>query len=1132
MTARTGPRASQSDMATFSISDPLPHGTTLLEASAGTGKTWTIAALVTRWVADGEATLPEMLIVTFGRAASAELRTRVREQLLEAHQALGSEPKAGDNELISLLKSGSAAEIAVRRRRLKSALSDFDSSTIATIHQFCQLVLRNLGVAGDTDPSAELVQDLDDLLTEVVDDIYLRGFVNDDRPPAFEYHEALAIARAVTGDPDARILPEGAAEFSAAARRVKFAEVVRKEFDARKRQRGVLHYNDLLTQLADALEHANSLARQRMRERWKIVLVDEFQDTDPIQWKVFSRAFSGHGSMVLIGDPKQAIYGFRGGDVTTYLEAAQTADRRMTLGTNFRSDQPLVQGLQHILGGAALGDPAIVVRPVAAQHQGKRLDGAPNNAAVRLRVLSSPPAQGSGKPKALSIKAARSTIAEDLASDIAGLLNSGTTFDGRAITPQDIGVLVRTNKEFEAIGKALADLNIPSVIASAANVLLTAAATEWLTVLTALASPHRGSLARSAALTSLMGNDALTLDARIQADPRRLDDELSGELQMLATLVGERGVAALLEYSLINGLTDRVVTRPDGERHLTDLRQVGEMLHHVSHREQLTPAGLATWLAEHMGNDVLASGARVRRLESDDAAVQMASLHASKGLQWPVVYLPSLADRYISDEKLPRFHSEPEHQRSLYVGGKDGPGFSDAHVQYAAEDAGESLRLLYVGFTRAQSQVVAWWAPTGQNTRPAPLHRVLFGRARDTSHIPDKTALPSDRDAWQKLEALAAGGDISVEHAEPAHAPARQLTRSVVPASARSFARALDTQWRRTSYSALSAPADAGPGVGTEAEVAPDDDGLLPDDQGADAVPSDVPPRDELPGPWIPGSEVASPMAGLPVGATFGSLVHAVLEHTDPASPDRHQALLDSIEAQAHFWPAGLAPEQYDELADALEAVYDSPLGPLAGNVSLGSITVADRLAELDFEFPLAGGDSPSAHNGDLLLSDLAPILEEHLAEGDPVREWARTLRGAPWGAQPLRGYLTGSIDVVLRVGETYLVVDYKTNWLGPFDEPLTASAYDPSALAAAMGHSSYPLQAILYAVVAHRFLRGRLRDYEPDRHLGGVLYLYLRGMCGPGTPVIDGHPCGVFSWSPPSAMVLAISDLLDGAQP
>ncbi|WP_260115309.1 AAA family ATPase [Ornithinimicrobium sp. INDO-MA30-4] len=305
----------------------------------------------------------------------------------------------------------------------------------------------------------------------------------------------------------------------------------------------------------------------------------------------------------------------------------------------------------------------------------------------------------------------------------------------------------------------------------------------------------------------------------------------------------------------------------------------------------------------------------------------------------------------------------------------------------------------------------------------------------------------------------------------------------------------MDTQWRRTSYSALSAPADAGPGVGTEAEVAPDDDGLLPDDQGADAVPSDVPPRDELPGPWIPGSEVASPMAGLPVGATFGSLVHAVLEHTDPASPDRHQALLDSIEAQAHFWPAGLAPEQYDELADALEAVYDSPLGPLAGNVSLGSITVADRLAELDFEFPLAGGDSPSAHNGDLLLSDLAPILEEHLAEGDPVREWARTLRGAPWGAQPLRGYLTGSIDVVLRVGETYLVVDYKTNWLGPFDEPLTASAYDPSALAAAMGHSSYPLQAILYAVVAHRFLRGRLRDYEPDRHLGGVLYLYLRGM-------------------------------------
>ncbi|HEX5862234.1 MAG TPA: exodeoxyribonuclease V subunit beta, partial [Nocardioides sp.] len=137
---------------------------------------------------------------------------------------------------------------------------------------------------------------------------------------------------------------------------------------------------------------------------------------------------------------------------------------------------------------------------------------------------------------------------------------------------------------------------------------------------------------------------------------------------------------------------------------------------------------------------------------------------------------------------------------------------------------------------------------------------------------------------------------------------------------------------------------------------------------------------------------------------------------------------------------------------------------------------------------------------------------------------------------QSLRGYLTGSVDVVLRVrgeaGPRYLVVDYKTNWLGGYDDPLTAAAYRPEALAAAMGHSDYPLQALLYAVVLHRFLRWRQPGYDPDVHLGGVLYLYLRGMCGPETPVVDGHPCGVFSWRPPAALLDELSDLLDGRVP
>jgi exodeoxyribonuclease V beta subunit len=209
--------------------------------------------------------------------------------------------------------------------------------------------------------------------------------------------------------------------------------------------------------------------------------------------------------------------------------------------------------------------------------------------------------------------------------------------------------------------------------------------------------------------------------------------------------------------------------------------------------------------------------------------------------------------------------------------------------------------------------------------------------------------------------------------------------------------------------------------------------------------------------------------------------------------------------------------------------VCDSPLGPVVGG-TLREIGLADRLREMEFELPLAGGDVRGAP--DVRLGDLAPLLETHLPLGDPVRPYAEALRG-PLGDQTLRGYLTGSVDVVLRVsGPRYLVVDYKTNWLGPADEPLTARAYRPQALADAMGHSDYPLQALLYAAVLHRFLRWRQPGYDPERHLGGVLYLYLRGMCGPDTPLVDGSPCGVFAWRPPVALVEALSDLLDGAVP
>jgi exodeoxyribonuclease V beta subunit len=336
----------------------------------------------------------------------------------------------------------------------------------------------------------------------------------------------------------------------------------------------------------------------------------------------------------------------------------------------------------------------------------------------------------------------------------------------------------------------------------------------------------------------------------------------------------------------------------------------------------------------------------------------------------------------------------------------------------------------------------------------------------------------------------------------------------------------VDTDWRRTSYTALSRAAEPADqplaAVGSEPEeVAKQDEPALerPVEDGAGRPDAQT----------HPASAVPSPMADLPVGATFGSLVHAVLEEADPGAPDLRGELLERIREQLVRWPVAVDPVA---LADALVQVCDSPLGPLAGNTTLRGISRADRLCELDFELPLAGGDARGYPADDVTLGDVAVLLRRHLPEGDPLLPYADLLAQPALGGQSLRGYLTGSVDVVLRVDGRYLVVDYKTNWLGPVDEPLTAYAYRPEALAEAMGHSDYPLQALLYAVVLHRYLRWRQPGYHPGQHVGGVLYLYLRGMCGPGTPVTDGHPCGVFSWRPPVALVEELSDLLDGVLP
>jgi exodeoxyribonuclease V beta subunit len=1114
-------------MPAFDLCGPLPTGTTVLEASAGTGKTYTIAGLAARYLAEGVARIEELMLVTFGRAATVELRERVRERLVDAVTALASPEtaRAAEDDLVRHLADGSDAEVAVRLQRLATALANFDAATIATTHGFCHQMLAGLGIAADVDPDATFVEATGDLVTDVVTDLYVAGYGRPDSPePPIDFATAAKVAAQAVGDRAARLEPRDADRDSVADTRRRFAERTQTVVAARKRTQRVLDYDDLLRHLRDALTEPDTGedACARIRARYQIVLVDEFQDTDPVQWEILERAFHGHRTLVLIGDPKQAIYAFRGADVVTYLLATEASDSTATLGTNWRSDKPLVDALSHLIGDVALGDPRILVHQVAAANQGRSLSGGPVDAPVRLRVVPRSEFEVEAT-KAIPVAAARAFVAADVAADIVGLLSSGAQLVEcglqRAVQPADIAVLVQRNEDGRTVRDALTAVGVPVVLHATTSVFGSPAAREWLTLLTALEQPHRSGLARSAALTDFVG---WTTEQLANADDETLD-ELSARLRGWAEVLTGRGVAALLETIVATcGLTERVLAREDGERDLTDLRHVGQALHQAATEGYGGVAGVVEWL-QHRISDAQSDTAdeRSRRLESDAEAVQILTVHRSKGLEFPIVYAPFLWDRWVPTTPEPLRLHDATGARVLDVGGAGASGYGERNAIHLEEDAGESLRLAYVALTRARAQVVTYWAPTS-NTAAAPLHRLLFGQREAAGLLPATVSVPTDAQARERLTALADGanggisGGISVEPARRG-APSR-LVGPVAPApslAVRSFGRALDRVWARTSYSGLTAGLHELHAASLlsepESPGTVDEPAVVPDAGGAGDTASPV-----------------SPMAALPAGAAFGTLVHGILEELDFAAPTLPQ---DLVEACATAGSERFLGVPAGDLADALLPSLNTPLGPLAGDLRLTQIGPGDRLDELAFELPLAGGDIPT---GEATVAQVASLLRLHLPSGDPMAAYADDLAVPLLASRRMRGFLTGSIDVVLRVRSEdgtprYLVVDYKTNRLGTQEE-LTAWHYRPEALAVAMREAHYPLQALLYSVALHRFLRWRQPGYDPALHLGGVLYLFLRGMCGPETPVVDGVPCGVFSWAPPHALVSDLSDVLDGA--
>jgi len=1039
----------------FDLAGPLPTGLTVLEASAGTGKTWAISALAIRYLADGLVTAPHLLAITYTHLAGADLRARLFQRLQDVVRLTASRldgrPDTPD-ALVDVICSGPDDEAAARLSRLHQAVGDFDSATVATIHEFCQRAGEWLGPSagmGRTGVDEEAAAAL--AAQTVADQTLVQQLRRDNQLSA---QQCAALGRSALANPWLPIVP---GDDQAGL----FARGCRTEYARRKAALGADDFTDMARRLDQSLGSTTlgATAAEALCSRFHVVLVDEFQDTDPVQWSILRQAFHGRRPLVLVGDPKQSIYGFRGADVHAYLEAVTQADATYTLPVNYRSDKPVVQAINQVFSGTDFGLDAapIPMRESTAWHEEARLD----HAGLEIRRLP--------------VNAGRSALADDVVAWVAGLLSSHPRLcvDGRwrQLRADDIAVLVSYNQRGEQLSGRLRQAGVPAVFSGTASVFGSLAAEEWLLLLDALAHPRPDTIRRAMAgrlvglsLTQLASPD----DAATAHWAARLR-EWSGDG------LGPADVLQRLDDSA--GLSSRLLAAPDGERLLTDVRHLAELLQ-ARADGAVDAAGLQTWLRAQYRRAVDSGGGdKTRRLETDRPAVSVLTIHAAKGLEFPVVLVPATADaprQTWAGTDYPMIWREAGHQMiDTRTGGE---GQAVRYRAWADEQSAEDRRKLYVALTRASSLVVTW-----------------VGRRQSTF-----SGLVADwgvDDSRPGVRLVAVPQSVAPPQLPPASQPPIL--------GANMFQRRIDAYWTRTSYSGLTSGLH---GAASE----PSDLADEPDTGGDETrTPS---PGDDSP---------LSPMDALPAGAAFGTIVHGVLQDCDPASPTLHH---DLVEAAVSWRDRSVLPDlDVDALASALELVSHTPI---AGATSLADIGARRRLAELTFEMPLGDGDRRHS------LAELAALFDDPalVPADDPLLGYGAQLAGSAAAPRLLAGFLTGSIDAVMELPDgRLLLIDYKTNRLGPSGGPDLVSCYSRPAMAAAMCQAHYPLQALLYAVALRRYLAWRRPDQSFDDQWAGVAYLFVRGMAGPGTPVDGGWPTGVFGWRPSPELIARADEVLRG---
>ncbi|WP_323012635.1 exodeoxyribonuclease V subunit beta [Castellaniella sp.] len=1184
--------------------DPLTFslpGSHLIEASAGTGKTWTIAALYVRLVlGHGElpALLPgQILVLTFTEAAAQELRDRIRRRLSEAATgfAAGLEvepaPDLADAYLQALRATYPPDRWAACARLLDLAAQSMDEAAISTIHAWCmralkehafdsamlfeQEMLTDLGeltrtlawdywrsnVAGLDDASlAEVLKIWRDpdalawaygaILTQeglpskpammlsglCADMLQVRaaalaaikadwqpriqaldawldvnrsqiGRMNDVDRWMRSLHDWLALTDQPPFDAKSAAWKGLSAEGLAARWKGKdpmpdspeasqALDQLRQALDSlptldqpirehalgwladRLHQtlasRSAMGFDGLLTGLAHALKgvRGEPLA-QTLRQQFPVVLIDEFQDTDPVQYRIFDRIYQvaqpiAGTALIFIGDPKQAIYGFRGADVQTYLQAAQACQGRVqTLKRNYRSSRALVQAVNHVFDrqtGAPVfptgqADQEIAFHAVQAQGRDEVwvVDEDP------VTAMQAWPIKGADQD-AIGVTTLRPLAAQACARQLAHWLRLGRAGRAGFQSPQgfrpvvaaDMAILVNKRDEAGLVREALSALGIRSVyLSDNRSVFESAVAQDLGFILAACAHPGDEQTIRAALATPLLGLSTAQL-AKLVDNEWAWDDQVEG-FQRYRQRWQWRGVLPMLRQLLHDfSVPARLLAQgAEGERQLTDCLHLAELLQQASAQLDGEEA-LLHYLALQRDAQLAqadAEGSRRVRLESDEALVRVVTVHKSKGLEYPLVFLPFVScGLWEKPGAGPHaLHVDGQRQWLLQLNAAQ-------HAQLQAERLGEETRKFYVALTRARHAV---WLALADTGRPSGVAHVLGGNIfaaweeRCQTH-PAQFAWGEDIQA----DVQPSADDLATE---AALGPARRLS-SVL----------FSQHWEIASYSGLQlADAPPRPAVRMPPDTAAEDV-LLEESLSLDAG-------------WGTGSDdrLVTCLADFPRGSQAGTFLHGLLEwaaqrqfrHLDGARDMiARRCAVRGWETQIdglHQWLLGVVSVEW------------RPLLPGAPGLRLDRLPVS--LAEMEFWLP----------TDQVSVAELDRLITAHTFDGAARPALA---------ADHLNGLFKGFIDLTVQLDDgRYYVLDYKSNHLGQHWRD-----YDPSALQKAMCAARYDVQMMLYVLALHRQLRARLPDYDYTRHLGGAIYLFLRGQETPGQGLVSLCPSQV----------------------